>query len=172
MKAGWRSWTLLAASLVLPGCQSPLLPRDAVPDPRSAAIVTQVPEQATRPVPTPTPEANIVITVPAPGATVGSPVRISGSARVFEATVVILVYDSQSKELVRQPAQASIGGPAWGSFQKDVTFSAPDETGPGRIEVVSFSPKDGSVSERASVPVTLQARASPAAGDAAASSPR
>ena len=108
-------------------------------------------------VPTPTPGPRITITSPAAGATVTSPVRVSGWGRAsFEQTLVIRILDAGGRVVGQQPVivQSEIGQP--GPFVADVGFTIPTGTQNGRIEVVDYSAKDGSVVASTSVNVRLR----------------
>jgi hypothetical protein len=71
----------------------------------------------------------------------------------FEGTLVIRIYDARGHLAAEQPiiAEGKLGGPA--SFAADVRYGG--TPGPGRIEVLEFSARDGSVVARAEQPVTL-----------------
>jgi hypothetical protein len=56
-------------------------------------------------------EPAIWVTSPQPGTKIGSPLKISGSARVFEAAVSARIIDSSDKELARGYTTASEGAP-------------------------------------------------------------
>lgn len=106
---------------------------------------------------TPPPAPRITIHSPASGATVTSPVRVSGWGRAsFEQNLVVRVLDRNGALVGQTPVivQSEIGQP--GPFTVDVPFVIPVGTQPGRIEVVDYSPKDGSVVASASVGVTLR----------------
>ncbi|MCW5851340.1 MAG: LysM peptidoglycan-binding domain-containing protein [Anaerolineae bacterium] len=108
-------------------------------------------------VPTPTPGPRITILSPAADATVTSPVRVSGWGRAaFEQTLVIRILDAGGRVVGQQPVivQSEIGQP--GPFSADVPFTIPIGTQNGRIEVVDYSPRDGSVLASASVNVRLR----------------
>ena len=92
----------------------------------------------------------IFIESPAPGAHVQPTVRVSGTASVFEATLVVqLVRDG--KVLAKQTVTASEGAPGRG------TFTATFTTSPGAVVVAAFSPSaaDGTPQHEVEVPVTV-----------------
>ncbi|MBI4497827.1 MAG: Gmad2 immunoglobulin-like domain-containing protein [Chloroflexi bacterium] len=161
MMALWWGWPLLLGWLLVAGsCQVWPAQPDARPMATPTPSVSPTPRQAPPPPVSPTPaaEPQVTISAPAPGAAIGSPVRVAGRARVFEGTLTAIVYDGQGRELVRQVVQASAGAPEWGAYQSELSFPAPERQGPGRIEVVTYSARDGSLEHRAAVPVILQAR--------------
>lgn len=176
VRVAWRGWPLLLVWLLVAGaCQAQ---QAQSPTPTVEPTATQVPPTPTsrpiQPSPTPTPEPNIVLTAPAAGASVASPFRVTGRARVFEAALMVALYDGQDRELFRKPVMASAGGPEWGTFAVELTFPMPERQGPGHIEALSHSPRDGSVINRTVVPVVLAARGPGSAPPAAtaASAPR
>jgi hypothetical protein len=97
----------------------------------------------------------IVLTSPQCNQEVRSPLRVEGAASVFEGALVIVVKDSQGKELARVPAQASQAAPERGAFAQEVTFPPPERPQAGTIEAFSDNPQDGSVINLFSVPVIL-----------------
>jgi hypothetical protein len=94
--------------------------------------------------------APILVETPVPGADVPTTFHVSGTASVFEATLVIqLVRDG--KVLSKQTVTASQGAPGRGTF--DATFTAT----PGPLTVTAFAPSaaDGSPQHEVDVPVTV-----------------
>ena len=92
----------------------------------------------------------ILIEQPAPNAEVPQTFHVSGTASVFEATLVIqLVRDS--KVLSKQTVTASEGAPGRGTF--DATFTAP----PGPLVIQAFAPSaaDGTPQHEVDVPVDV-----------------
>jgi immunoglobulin-like protein involved in spore germination len=92
----------------------------------------------------------ILIESPAAGAEVPSPVRVSGTASVFEATLVVqLVRDG--KVVAKRTVTASEGAPGRGSFETSL------QTTPGDATVSAFAPSaaDGSPQHRVDVAVTV-----------------
>jgi Immunoglobulin-like domain of bacterial spore germination len=71
-------------------------------------------------------EAAIVVESPEPGASVSSPVTISGTASVFEGTVQLRILDADGEEIARAFTTASAGAPERGDFSKEVEFSVGD----------------------------------------------
>ncbi len=68
-------------------------------------------------------EAAIVIESPEPGASVSSPVTISGTASVFEGTVQLRILDAEGRQVGSSFATASAGAPGRGDFSKPVKFT-------------------------------------------------
>ena len=97
----------------------------------------------------------ITLEVPAPGQTVENPIQLRGHAKMlpFEGTLVIRVIDSAGQVAAEVPiiADGTIGGPA--TFEATVTYGG--IPGPGRVEVLDISAKDGSIIAKAAAQVTL-----------------
>jgi hypothetical protein len=93
----------------------------------------------------------ILVETPPPGATVASTFHVSGTASVFEATLVVRLVRN-GRELTRRSVMASEGAPGRGSF--DSTFHAT----PGPLVVQAFSPSavDGSPQHEVDVAVTVR----------------
>jgi hypothetical protein len=93
----------------------------------------------------------IFVESPAAGAQVPQTFHISGTASVFEATLVVqLVRDG--KVILKQSVTASEGAPGRGTF--DTTVHAT----PGEVTIAAFSPSaaDGTPQHEVDVPVTIQ----------------
>jgi len=92
----------------------------------------------------------ILIDTPPPGSRVQQTFQVSGSASVFEATLVVqLVRDG--KVLTKQTVTASEGAPGRGTFTATFTAS------PGPLVVVAFAPSaaNGTPQHEVDVPVTV-----------------
>jgi germination protein M len=96
----------------------------------------------------------IVVDVPKPGAEVHSPVTISGTADVFEATVSLRIRDARGDEIVRDFTTATCGTGCRGRYSAKVKFAV-DEPQQGTIEVFEQSMEDGSDLFVVRIPVTL-----------------
>lgn len=96
----------------------------------------------------------IVVESPAIGARVSSPVEISGTANVFEATVSIRILDADGNVLVETFTTATCGTGCRGSYAEAVDFSVDFEQ-EGTIIVYESSAEDGSVLFPVTIPVTL-----------------
>ncbi len=134
---------------------TPTLPM-AGPSPKATAGGL-APTAEVRPTTVPTPVPNeIVIEFPLSGDTVFSPVEVRGRVQMspFESTLLGRVLDAQGNLLGQGPLQvaAEMGKP--GPFSGQIPFRA-DVAGPGRVEVLEISPKDGAVMTYAAVEVLL-----------------
>lgn len=147
------------ASTLAPVASEPPL---AVPDSVAPSDTPAAPAKAlTTPLPQPTPtlpapaQAFIQLRSPGESARVTSPVIVRGESNsTFEQNLVIKVYGEDGKELVSQPTtiQAELG--QRGPFEAQVAFQV-DREQPGRVAVMDFSAKDGSLLHLTSVEVTL-----------------
>lgn len=97
--------------------------------------------------------APIIVQTPVAGQRVTSPVRISGNANVFEATVSIRILLGD-EVLVESFTTATCGTGCRGTYSKSVAFQVPQET-EGVIQVYESSAEDGSPLHVVSVPVVL-----------------
>ena len=96
----------------------------------------------------------IVVASPAVGSVVGSPLMISGTADVFEATVSVRVLDEDGRVLTSSFTTATCGTGCRGDYAVTVRFSV-DHQQPGTVQVFDYSANDGSVENLQSIPVTL-----------------
>src|ERR671910_2109347 len=79
-------------------------------------------------------ETAIVVESPEPGASVSSPVTISGTASVLEGTVQLRILDADGDDIGSTFTTASAGAPDRGDFSKAVEFTV-DEPQDGVVEV-------------------------------------
>jgi hypothetical protein len=102
----------------------------------------------------------IEIDSPSQGATIGSPVHVSGFVSVspFESTLRCRVYDASGQVIGAGPIMVASEMGQSGSFEGQVSFTS-GAGGPGRLEMAEISPKDGSVVASAVVDVMLEASA-------------
>ena len=98
--------------------------------------------------------APIVVESPRPGATVSSPVSVTGDANVFEATVSLRIVDAAGNVLVRDFTTATCGTGCRGDYSTKLKFEVAD-TQAGFIEVFEESAEDGSPLFTMRLPVTL-----------------
>lgn len=92
----------------------------------------------------------IVVESPSANATVSQSFHVTGTASVFEATLVVeLVRDGQVLE--KQTVTATAGAPARGTFDTTLHGTAGDAT----VEVFAPSAADGSPQHEVDVPVTI-----------------
>ena len=92
---------------------------------------------------------------PVPGADVGNPVVVAGSANVFEAQFRVRVLDAKGKTLTDVPVRATSGTGTRGAFRSAVAYPA-GHAGAGTIRFYDLSAKDGSVENAVDVPVRLR----------------
>jgi hypothetical protein len=83
----------------------------------------------------------ILVESPLPGDTVRSPIRLRGTANVFEATVSIDVRGANGKLLNRTFTTATSGTGTRGTFDTEVAL--PDGTGPVTVVAYESSAEDG-----------------------------
>jgi immunoglobulin-like protein involved in spore germination/sporulation and spore germination protein len=96
----------------------------------------------------------IVVTAPAIGAAVSSPVVVKGTANVFEATVSLRILDARGREIVKSFTTATCGTGCRGDYSKAIRFSV-SEGQPGTIVVFEASAQDGRPINVVRIPVTL-----------------
>jgi hypothetical protein len=96
----------------------------------------------------------IVVSSPKPGATISSPVTVSGTADVFEAQFRIRILDESGHVLADVPVHASCGTGCRGTFSVKVSFHVSHRQR-GSIWAFDYSPKDGSMIDLVKIPVTL-----------------
>lgn len=98
----------------------------------------------------------ILVESPAFGDTVVSPLRVRGTANVFEARLHVQLIDADGQVLVDRAVTASSGTGTRGTFDVTLTFGAA-RSGPGTLVAYSLSPKDGSRINIVQVPVRVSA---------------
>jgi germination protein M len=98
--------------------------------------------------------APIIVEAPAAGDTVTSPVTISGTANVFEATVSMRILGPDNEVIAETFATATCGTGCRGNYSKKVPFQVVELTD-GVIEVFESSAQDGSPLHVVRVPVVL-----------------
>ncbi|GIJ76319.1 Sporulation and spore germination [Micromonospora phaseoli] len=98
----------------------------------------------------------IVVTDPTIGGRVSSPVTVTGTADVFEATVSVRVLDSAGRPIATAFTTATCGTGCRGGYRIAVAYRLARDQ-PGTIEVYEVSAADGSRTNLATVPVTLTA---------------
>ncbi|MEU4782578.1 Gmad2 immunoglobulin-like domain-containing protein, partial [Micromonospora sp. NPDC023633] len=96
----------------------------------------------------------VVVTGPAIGARVGSPVTVTGTADVFEATVTVRVLDAAGRTVATTFTTATCGTGCRGDFRVAVAYQVEREQ-PGTIEAYEVSAADGTRRHIVAVPVTL-----------------
>jgi hypothetical protein len=98
----------------------------------------------------------ILVETPGIDDRVSSPVRIEGTADVFEAVVSIAILDANGKVIASTFTMATCGTGCRGTYSTDVRYDV-SETQPGTIKVFEVSAKDGSEINVVEIPVTLTA---------------
>lgn len=97
----------------------------------------------------------ILVESPTLGAAVTSPLRVTGTANVFEAVFRVEIVDAAGLEIVDEMVQATSGTGTRGTFDVTLRFKA-SRPGPGSLIVYYDSPKDGSKVVVDEIPVVLQ----------------
>jgi len=97
----------------------------------------------------------ITVQSPVIGQQVTSPVMVSGTADVFEATVSVRILDSAGHEIARTFTTASCGTGCRGSYSVTVPYTV-TRAGHGTVEVFESSAKDGTPINVEQIPVTLR----------------
>ena len=95
----------------------------------------------------------ILVESPLPGDTVRSPIRLRGTANVFEATVSIDVRGANGNLLKRTFTTATSGTGTRGTFDTEVAL--PDGTGPVTVVAYESSAEDGRPLHVVEVPLQL-----------------
>jgi hypothetical protein len=95
---------------------------------------------------------NILVERPALGESVSSPVHVSGTASVFEATLRVRLVGPDGETLRDDVVTASEGAPGRGTFSVEIPFGA---SGSGAVEAYTISAADGSEQHNVEVPVEL-----------------
>jgi Immunoglobulin-like domain of bacterial spore germination/Sporulation and spore germination len=93
----------------------------------------------------------ILIEAPLPGDNVRSPIRVAGTASVYEATLVVELVQG-GDVLQRKTVTASTGAPERGTFSTSFETAAT-----GDASIVAFAPSaaDGSEQHRVEVPIQI-----------------
>ncbi|TVP73749.1 MAG: hypothetical protein EA340_02040 [Nitriliruptor sp.] len=95
----------------------------------------------------------VFVDVPAAGATVRSPLRLTGKAAVFEATFQYRLEAADGSVLAEGFAMSDEGA-GWGSFDVTIRYEI-DARQAGTLTVWEYSAKDGSVQSERVTPLTL-----------------
>ncbi|MFN2587760.1 MAG: Gmad2 immunoglobulin-like domain-containing protein [Actinomycetota bacterium] len=98
--------------------------------------------------------APIIVEKPEAGQTVTSPVIVSGTANVFEATVSMRILGPDDEVLAETFTTATCGTGCRGTYRKNIPFQVVELTD-GVIEVFESSAEDGSPLHVVRVPVVL-----------------
>jgi hypothetical protein len=101
-------------------------------------------------------EPLIWVTEPVDNQVISSPLKIIGSAMVFEATVSYRLKDEQGNILASGFSMASTGAPERGDFTAEMEFKSPGAGKKGQLEVFEVSMKDGSDINKVIIPVVFK----------------
>jgi hypothetical protein len=148
-----RSVPLFLIAALAMSCGAPLDEAAEVLSPTVSASQEPSPTASMSPEPT-LGEPAIVVRTPASGDELRSPITVSGTANVFEATVAIRLLDADEQELAATFTTATCGSGCRGSFAADVSFFV-DERVNGTLVVFEPSAEDGSPLHAVTVPVVL-----------------
>lgn len=96
----------------------------------------------------------ILVESPTWGATVGSPLRVTGTANVFEAVFRLDLVDTSGKVLVSEAVKATAGTGTRGLFDVTVTF-ATENSDSVTLQVYTRSPKDGKPTDMVAIPLRV-----------------
>ena len=96
----------------------------------------------------------ILVEYPGRGWAVQSPLRLAGSANVFEAQFQAELKDSTGHVIAAQSIHATSGTGTRGTFDTTIEFSA-NATGAATLTVFDISPRDGSRIDVVTVPLQL-----------------
>lgn len=101
----------------------------------------------------------ILVETPRIGEEVTSPMTVTGTANVFEATVTIelVIGEGKNAETIETFATATCGSGCRGDFSKKIEFDVNEPTD-ARLNVYEESAEDGSRLHEISVPITLAPR--------------
>jgi len=84
----------------------------------------------------------IFVDRPAWGAAARNPLKLAGSANVFEATFRAQLLDADGAVLADEQVTASCGTGCWGHFKADIPYAVPKPQY-GTLRVFSLSALDG-----------------------------
>lgn len=107
----------------------------------------------TNPSPVDGADPSIIVSAPLAGESATSPLRVTGQARVFEATVSLTLYDADGVEITSTTTNAA-EGQVLSDFSTDMPFSVTTST-PACLWVFESSARDGSPVNVVQVPLTL-----------------
>lgn len=96
----------------------------------------------------------VLVETPFPGETVESPIPVSGSSNVYEATHQLQLTDPEGKIIYDQPVTASSGTGTRGTWRADIPYEVTRD-GLASLIVFEYSAKDGSRQNVVEIPVRL-----------------
>ncbi|HET6792807.1 MAG TPA: Gmad2 immunoglobulin-like domain-containing protein [Acidimicrobiales bacterium] len=97
----------------------------------------------------------ILVEAPTPATVAHDPVRVLGTANVFEAAFRARLIDSHGRTVVDLPVRATSGTGTRGTFDVSLHYPAA-AVGPATLEVFDLSAKDGSTLELVAIPLVLR----------------
>ena len=97
----------------------------------------------------------ILVESPLPGMGATSPVRVTGTANTFEASLLLEVLDRDGKTLSRKVVTATSGSGERGTFAAEIGFATADAQ-PGTLYAYESSAEDGRAIHEVRGPVTLE----------------
>ena len=97
----------------------------------------------------------ILVESPTLGETITSPVRVTGTANVFEATFQLNITDWDGRIVYDNHVTATSGTGTRGTFDVTADFDV-DRSGPGSIITFVYSAKDGSQENVIEIPVEIE----------------
>ncbi|GAB4251982.1 MAG: hypothetical protein Kow00129_12870 [Thermoleophilia bacterium] len=100
----------------------------------------------------------ILVENPAVGEVISSPVHLTGSANVFEATFQVNIVNWDGLILKEETVTATSGTGTRGTFDVTVPFDPqqPEAEAPGTIIVFTYSAKDGTQQDVVEIPVRIR----------------
>lgn len=96
----------------------------------------------------------ILVESPLPGARVAAPLRVTGTANTFEATLLLEVLDRDGNTLSRKVVTATSGSGTRGTFDVEIGFDTADAQ-PGTLYAYESSAEDGRPIHEVRIPLTL-----------------
>jgi hypothetical protein len=96
----------------------------------------------------------ILVESPLPGARVASPLRVTGTANTFEASLFVDVLDADGNTLSHKLVTATSGSGTRGTFDVQIGFDTADSQ-PGTLYAYESSAEDGRAIHEVRVPLTL-----------------
>lgn len=96
----------------------------------------------------------IFVETPVVGATGASPLRVAGTANVFEAVFQAEIRDASGKVLAKKAITASSGTGTRGTFDVKIPYTSPRQE-MGALVVFEYSAKDGTPINTVSIPIKL-----------------
>lgn len=100
----------------------------------------------------------IVVLDPVIGQRLTSPIRVTGTANVYEATVSLRLLDASGAEIATRFTTATCGSGCRGSYRTDLPYRSRREQR-GTLQVYEVSAEDGSPLNVVDIPVVLAATA-------------